>query len=130
MDALIRHWAENADKIYKNQTAGDHTWTGFIVSFIMEYEKAKNRGEKTAFAQENEPEVVQKSPKVFYLPNSESQRKIAEEIIQWLNEQIKAMETSRIDAVGSSNRVYAESLANKIDATATIRGYIGKMYIG
>ena len=35
-DALIRKYAAEGEQIYENRTAGDHTWTGFLATFLME----------------------------------------------------------------------------------------------
>lgn len=32
-DEALKHYATEAERIYKERTAGDHTWTGLLVEF-------------------------------------------------------------------------------------------------
>lgn len=41
MDELIREYAEIANRIYEDQTAGDYTWNGLLADFVY---AAKERG--------------------------------------------------------------------------------------
>ena len=40
-DQVINAYAEKAQQIYDQQTAGDYTWLGFLRAFVDEYERAE-----------------------------------------------------------------------------------------
>ena len=38
----INHYVAEAERIYTNRTAGDNTWLGFLMSFLMDLENASD----------------------------------------------------------------------------------------